>query len=58
MIGIHKEGIGAMKRKLGINIDCQSGMLDETSTLKLASEIGYEVLTTGSGETSAMLALK
>jgi sugar phosphate isomerase/epimerase len=47
-----------MKRKLGINIDCLNRMIDEPSTLKLASEIGFEVFTTCSGEMSALTAIK
>ena len=35
-----------MERKLGINTDCLRGLLDEVSTLKLAHEAGFGVMTT------------
>lgn len=47
-----------MKRKLGINTDCLTGLLDEISTLNLAHEIGFEAITTGSIEIGAVSALK
>lgn len=47
-----------MKRKLGINIDCMSGALDEMTTLKLAGERGFEVFTTSAREISVMTAIK
>ncbi len=47
-----------MKRKLGINSDCLGGLLDEISTLKLASEIGFEAFTTGSIKVDTVSELK
>ena len=47
-----------MKRKLGINIDCLSGSLDEISTLKIASETGFEVFTTSVRELGEMTRIK
>lgn len=47
-----------MKRKVGINTDCLKGLLDEVSTLKLASKIGFEVFTTDTTERGAVAVLK
>ena len=47
-----------MERKLGINTDCLRGLLDEVSTLKLAHEAGFEVMTTAQIELSKVAELK
>ena len=47
-----------MKRKLGINTDSLSGLLDEVSTLELAHKIGFETFTTGKTELREVAALK
>lgn len=47
-----------MKRKLGINTDCLSGLLDELSTLELAKETGFEAFTTGRTDLAGVSELK
>ena len=47
-----------MKRKLGINTDCLRGLLNETETLSLAKETGFEAFTTSAIELSEVRSLK
>lgn len=47
-----------MKRKLGINVDCLTGLADELTTLELAHEAGFEAFTTLHKNTEQIKALK
>lgn len=47
-----------MKRKLGVNTDCLSGLADELTTLALAKEAGFESITTSSTKMEDVYALK
>ena len=47
-----------MKRKLGINIDCIGGGFDESVTLDIAHQTGFEVFTTSKRPIEMLSAIK
>ena len=47
-----------MKRKLGINIDCIGGGFDESVTLDIAHQTGFEVFTTSKRPIEMLTAIK
>ena len=50
--------MGKMKRKLGINMDCMRGVVDELTVLELSHKIGFEAFTTANTDPENVAALR